>query len=507
MLGPDFPDDTISIQNLILPIQRVTIRSPPLIKPNKTEVAMKATSIVLVLVCGAMAFAGCDNDNGQSSTASSNPLSPAANYEFSNYDYEQILEDYPEIRECAADDYAQASVEDTINESIDSGDLAEAAPAGGFTHNDKEALYREYMLPCKPNLDNYVPENVQTIQKVLSEEVWEKFASKTANGDSSKRYENSQGDVVPWPMQDNFVSNAYENFLTAAARYPYFCGEQGFYDSVDEACKREIASFLAHAAQETGNGSVEDSFWWLREYGYTESSEDASFFDQGCSEPFICKHDFQRYYGRGPKQLTYYYNYAGFSASYFGNYQFLLDWPDMVAYDGELYYSAAIWFVMTHQPPKPSIHDIMIGRYSPAETCTETSSCNGLVYDSTSGVKYNFGVTIEVVNGGVECRLLADGKVKNQTQSHNRCNAYISALEMLNANLTEDEKNLKKGCDFIADETPDGTAGIFGVNASLNKGLNTWLDMSGTTCQAQSWGGSAMISVTSEGIIDACLRK
>ena len=219
-----------------------------------------------------------------------------------------------------------------------------------------------------------------------------------------------------------------------------------------------------------GNGEVDQSFYWLREYGYVNAVDEAkntfsesSFFDKGCAAPFDCKHDFQRYYGRGPKQITYYYNYAGMSASYFaGNYQYLLDWPDMVAYDGILYYSAAIWFVMTHQPPKPSIHDVILGRYRP-ENCTEASPCYGIVYDSETGIKHNFNATIEIVNGGVECRSYEkDGKqiIKNQKQSYNRTTAYIAALNMLKAELTDDEKALAQGCDFIAVVCPDGTAGI-----------------------------------------------
>jgi len=481
----------------------------------------KVSSIVFLLLCSAIMFAGCDgNDSSTSTNILSANNSKGATLEFRNYNYEEIIASYPEIRECTESDYDQTSVEETINKSIESGDLAKALPSSGhFSDADKEALYREYMLPCKPDLDNYVPDNVKTIKGVLTKEIWDEFASNTAAGDRTRfTYTNSDGEEVPWPMQDDFIDKSYDNLLTAAARYPYFCGEKGFYDNVQEACKREIASFLAHAAQETGNGEVDQSFYWLREYGYVNavdedqeiSFSESSFFDQGCAAPFDCKHDFQRYYGRGPKQITYYYNYAGMSASYFaGDYQYLLNWPDMVAYDGILYYSAAIWFVMTHQPPKPSIHDVILGRYRP-ENCTEANPCYGIIYDSETGIKHNFNVTIEIVNGGVECRSYEkDGEqiIKNQKQSYNRTKAYTAALNMLKAELTDDEKALAQGCDFIAVVCPDGTAGIFGVEPNLNKRLSTWLDMSSTDCKAQSWGGGVMISVTATGIIDACLKK
>ena len=333
----------------------------------------------------------------------------------------------------------------------------------------------------------------------MPESIWNKFASNTLTGDHSPIYSyiDAAGNKQKWPAQTNFAEVAYKSFLTGVARYPYFCGEKGFYDSVDEACKREIASLFAHAAQETGNTKVTDSFYWLREYGYVDGT---SYFDTGCAAPFNCPHKFERYYGRGPKQVTYYYNYAGFSAAYFnGNYQYLLNWPDMVAYDPDLYFTSAIWFVMTHQPPKPSIHDVMLGKYKPATSCTQ-STCKGVEYNSITGVNNNFDITIEVVNGGPECRGV------NSQNSANRTNGFKQVLELLNANMTNAEKNLPPGCDFIAKNGAEKDNSVF-ADATLAQGVNTWVDLSNSSCQAQAKGGAAMISVTATGIVNACKSK
>ncbi len=421
----------------------------------------------------------------------------SAKHEFDFYNYTNLQADYPKLPTCTASEFSISQVQNIINTNVE---IKSAAPSGGYTQHDKNALYSEFMLPCKPNLNfgniSSLPSNVQTLMRVMPESVWQKFASNIVKGDSGKTYRDDKGNPKPYPMQDNFAKVGYQSFLTAAARYPYFCGEKGFYQSVDEACKREIASLFAHAAQETGNTKVTDSFYWIRE-AYVNGN---SYFDTGCAAPFSCQHNFERYYGRGPKQLTYYYNYAGFSAAYFnGNYQYLLSWPDMVGYDPNLYFTSAIWFVMTHQPPKPSIHDVMLGKYKPDTTCTEPL-CKGVKYNQTTGVDNNFDITIEVVNGGPECR------GNNSGASENRTKGFKEVLAELKANISYAEANLPLGCDFIAKNGADPLKTIF-ADAKLMQNAHTWLDLTGSSCQAQKSGGAAMISVTAKGIVNACKTK
>ncbi len=440
---------------------------------------------------------------------------PSVKHEFAYYDYPAVKASYPVLKTCTATDYDQTSIINLINTSIASGALAKAAPAGGFTEADKQALYREYMLPCSPVLSAYEPANVATVKRVMPQATWDKLATYTYSGDSGLKYINTAGQLVSWPAETGFKANAYNNFLAAVAKYPFFCGEKGYFSTVDEACRHELASLFGHAAQETGGGSIYGSFTWLREYGFVNTAPGKANFEINCDKtPFDCSRSYARYYGRGPKQLTYFYNYAGFSASYFnGNYDFLLQWPDMVAWDGTMFYTSALWFVMTHQPPKPSIHDVMLGRYRPPQTCTGGANCFGLAYDAVTGVKNNFNITIEIVNGGPECRLIADPNnpakmiVNNSVNSQKRYAGFMEMLTLLGATDLRDSDPSVTGCNFIAN-----SGGNFGsvtsiFDTSLNPGLQTWLDMSNTSCKAQSTGGLAMISVTAAGIVDACLKK
>lgn len=425
---------------------------------------------------------------------------PSVKHEFAYYNYPALKASYPTTPDCSENDYNLSTIQSLIDASISSGEMSHAAPSGGYNSADKEALYREYMLTCSPNLSTYTPANVALVQSIITPAVWDALASKIYTGDASLFYMDADAQTAPWPAEANYKAESYNNFLTAIARYPYFCGEQGYFSSIEEACKRELSSLFAHASQETGNTDVTQSFYWLREYGYVNGATN-SYFNTGCAKPFDCTtNGFARFYGRGPNQLTYFYNYAGFSAAYFnGNYNFLLLWPDLVAYDGEMYFQTVIFFVMSNQPPKPSIHDILLGRYQPS-ACVSTSDCAGLQYDATTGVLNNFDITIEAVNGGVECRPSSEEQYKQAAQ--NRSTNYKGMLTRLNATLSDAENNLPLGCEFI---TYVGNS-LFD-QASAQSGLQTWLDMSQTSCLAQSLGGTAMVSVTAPGIVDACRNR
>jgi chitinase len=65
--------------------------------------------------------------------------------------------------------------------------------------------------------------------------------------------------------------------------------------------------------------------------------------------------------------------------------------PDKVAEDPVLAFKTAIWFWTTPQSPKPSCHDVMVGRWSPSAN------------DVALGRKPGFGQTINIINGYYEC--------------------------------------------------------------------------------------------------------
>ena len=70
---------------------------------------------------------------------------------------------------------------------------------------------------------------------------------------------------------------------------------------------------------------------------------------------------------------------------------YLLENPQLVAEDGFLAMAAGIWFYMTPQDPKPSMHDVMTGFFIPNAA------------DIAANVGAKFGTTTNIINGGLEC--------------------------------------------------------------------------------------------------------
>jgi len=53
--------------------------------------------------------------------------------------------------------------------------------------------------------------------------------------------------------------------------------------------------------------------------------------------------------------------------------------------------AAGIWFYMTPQDPKPSMHDVMTGFFEPNDK------------DDQVNITATFGTTTNIINGGLEC--------------------------------------------------------------------------------------------------------
>ncbi|XP_022874844.1 endochitinase EP3-like [Olea europaea var. sylvestris] len=115
-------------------------------------------------------------------------------------------------------------------------------------------------------------------------------------------------------------------FLEAARAYPKF----GTVGSADDS-KREIAAFFAHVTHETGH------FCYIEEI----NGRSKDYCDENNKE-YPCVPG-QGYYGRGPLQLSWNYNYgpAGKSIGFDG-----LRNPGTVATDRVVSFKAAFWFWM-----------------------------------------------------------------------------------------------------------------------------------------------------------------
>ncbi|CAN6239987.1 unnamed protein product [Urochloa humidicola] len=149
-------------------------------------------------------------------------------------------------------------------------------------------------------------------------------------------------------------SNFYTRsaFLDAANMY------SGFAHGGSEADgKREIAAFFAHVTHETGH------FCYISEIDKSNTYCDPTKTQWPCAAG-------KKYYGRGPLQLTWNYNYgaAGRDLKFDG-----LGNPDVVAQDVGIAFKTALWYWMTN------VHQVM---------------------------PQGFGATTRAINGNVEC----DGK-------------------------------------------------------------------------------------------------
>ncbi|MES2278764.1 MAG: chitinase [Bacteroidota bacterium] len=163
--------------------------------------------------------------------------------------------------------------------------------------------------------------------------------------------------------------------------YGTFCTEK---DAATN--KKELAAFFANVAHETRHGEdgkYNDGLMYIHEVK--------------TSLPYIAENDEyppvpgKKYYGRGPLQLSYNGNYGYASDCIFGNAKILLNNPDLLQNDPVAAFKAAIYFWMTPQTRKPSAHDVMIGKWQPTAT------------DKAKGRIPGFGMTINIINGPVEC--------------------------------------------------------------------------------------------------------
>nr|CAB3484978.1 unnamed protein product [Digitaria exilis] len=160
-------------------------------------------------------------------------------------------------------------------------------------------------------------------------------------------------------------------FLNAVGAYPDFATGGSSDDS-----KREIAAFFAHAAHETGH------FCYISEINKDNDYCDPTNTQWPCAAG-------QKYYGRGPLQISWNYNYgpAGQAIGFDG-----LGNPDAVAQDATIAFKAALWFWMNN------VHNVM---------------------------PQGFGATIMAINGALECN------GNNQAEMNDRVANYQQYCQQL----------------------------------------------------------------------------
>ena len=171
-----------------------------------------------------------------------------------------------------------------------------------------------------------------------------------------------------FPHRDAFYT--YEGLTSALAAYPAFA------KTGDETVrKQEVAAFLANVSHETGG---------LGEVVEQDTANYAHYCD--ATKPYGCPAGPAAYYGRGPIQLSWNFNYklAGDALGVD-----LLHDPGLVQKDAAVAWKTGLWYWDTqHGQGTTTAHDAMAGGAG-------------------------FGATIRIINGGLEC----DGKNPAQVQS------------------------------------------------------------------------------------------
>ena len=188
--------------------------------------------------------------------------------------------------------------------------------------------------------------------------------------------------------------------------YGDFCPGKGLQTN-----KKELAAFFANVAHETRHGEdgkYNDGLMLIHE----NNTSLAYTADNDTYPPVPGK----KYYGRGPIQLSYNGNYGNASDCIFGDKNVLLNNPELVETDPVIAFKTAIYFWMTPQTLKPSAHDVMIGKWQPTAT------------DKAAGRTPGFGMTINIVNGQIECN-----KGENMYSMNDRIGFYRYFLSKLGA--------------------------------------------------------------------------
>jgi chitinase len=199
----------------------------------------------------------------------------------------------------------------------------------------------------------------------------------------------------------------YDDFMEAVESFPRF-GTEGD----DETRIREVMAFFANISHETTGGYAAQSD--VEKYAMGLCFKDEVGCETGCPQYTAWSSDWEpneskEYYGRGPMQLSWNYNY-GQAGDDLGID--LINNPELVSSDGVVAFKTALWFWMKPQYPKPSAHDVMVGAWKYTD--------NDVKYNREKG----FGVTINLINGGMEC---GSGR-PNKTGSLDRIGFYKNYL-------------------------------------------------------------------------------
>lgn len=222
------------------------------------------------------------------------------------------------------------------------------------------------------------------------------------------------GEVLSKATFDSMFPNknalfSYEALITAAQAFPEFCNEGSL-----DVRKRELAAFFGNIGHETTGGwptAPGGAQAWGLYFAQEVGCENGQCTGYCTAIPEYPCAPGKTYHGRGPIQLSYNYNYGPVGEAIGVD---LLNNPDLVTADGATSFKTAVWFWMTPQSPKPSSHDVMTGRWRPTGQDTSVGRAPG------------FGMTVNIINGGIECGKATPPQVEDRVAFYRRFAGMLS---------------------------------------------------------------------------------
>ena len=276
-----------------------------------------------------------------------------------------------------------------------------------------------------------VSARIEELKLLLPEETYNTITAESRDNPGCRESNREQLGLSDLPNGQWYYT--YDNLIEGMAELKEFANEG------DENTKKlEIAAFLANIAQETGGKVPGDEFGspgcFIQEGGGGDGPKFRKWHDceyGGCNKtrPFdcppvpdnLCPDGEVGYIGRGPHQLSWDSNYKAFGETMGVGDKYLNDPDDLTKYP-EIGIAGSIWFwgheVLSEKWPqnipfKPSAHNVLVDEWTPTE------------FDEDCGrTKADFGVIINLINGGIEC---GKGKNKPTQQATNRVN-YLKAI-------------------------------------------------------------------------------
>lgn len=372
----------------------------------------------------------------------------------------------------------------------------QAASSEPYTMKASDLAKKEKELTNFPLMVS-VKDTIATLDNSLVEQI---EPGRASNPDNVKRVEGivkaSDWEYL-FPLRAQ--SYTYSNFLKAVGKFPALCKTYNDGRDSDAICRKELATMFAHFAQETGgHESWRPEAEWrqalvhVREMGWTEGQKGG--YNGECNpdiwqgQTWPCGKDkdgdFVSYFGRGAKQLSYNYNYGPFSEAMFGTVRTLLDKPELVA-DTWLNLASAIFFFAYPQPPKPSMLQVIDGTWQPND------------HDKANGLVPGFGVTTQIINGGVEC-----GGPTEIAQSENRIKYYKEFANYLKVPVPANEV---LGCANMK-QFDEGGAGALKIYWEQDWGWSPDTP-DGKTYSCQLVGYQTPFSAFKEGDYTNCVKK